>query len=92
MEVVDPYLNDRIAQEVFGRAERDARGKVPDRRYVYVPWNAAPGTVRQIWENVRPQQTLTIGKDDEIAGIPDQRVQRRLEGSVPILHYVHEGG
>jgi amino acid transporter len=90
MEVVDPYLNDRTAQEVFGRVERDARGKVPDRRYVYVPWNAPPGTVRQIWDNVRPQQTLTIGEDDEIAGIPDQRVERRLEGSVPILHYVHE--
>jgi amino acid transporter len=90
MEVVDPYLNDRTAQEVFGRAERDARGKVADRRYVYVPWNAPPGTMRQIWDNVRPQQALTIGEDDEIAGIPDQRVERRLEGSVPILHYVHD--
>ncbi|HVS07457.1 MAG TPA: APC family permease [Candidatus Dormibacteraeota bacterium] len=90
MEVVDPYLNDRTAQEVFGRAERDARGKVPDRRYVYVPWNAPLATVRQIWDNVRPQQTLTIGEDDEIGGIPDQRVERRLEGSVQILHYFHE--
>jgi hypothetical protein len=90
MEVVDPYLNDRTAQEVFGRAERDARRKVADRRYVYVPWSAPPGTMRQIWDNVRPQQTLTIGEDDEIAGIPDQRVERRLEGSVPILHYVHD--
>ena len=43
--------------------------------------------MRQIWDNVRPQQTLTIGEDNEIASIPDQRVERRLQGSVSILNY-----
>ena len=57
-----------------------------------MPWNAPPGTVRQIWKSVRPQQTLTVGQDSEIASIPDQRVERRLERSVPILHYVHDVG
>jgi len=58
MEVLDPYLNDRTAQEVFGRADRDARGHVPDRRYIYVPWNAPEGTMEGILETARPVKTL----------------------------------
>jgi len=58
MEILDPYLNDRTAQQVFGRAERDARGHIPDRRYIYVPWNAPEGTMEQIFETARPARTL----------------------------------
>ncbi len=60
MEVLDPYLNDRTAQEVFGRTERDARGRIPDRRYLYVPWNAPDGTLQRILETARPATTLTM--------------------------------
>ncbi|HEY8740977.1 MAG TPA: APC family permease [Candidatus Dormibacteraeota bacterium] len=60
MEVIDPYLNDRTAQEVFGRTERDARDRIPDRRYLYVPWNAPDGTMQQIVETARPATTLTM--------------------------------
>ncbi|HEY8678132.1 MAG TPA: hypothetical protein VIN39_05810 [Candidatus Dormibacteraeota bacterium] len=57
----------------------------------YMPWNAAPGMLRQIWENVRPGQTLTVSDEQsQAATIPGQRVERVAEGSVPILHYFHE--
>jgi hypothetical protein len=37
----------------------------------------------------RLRDTPTVGEDSEIASIPDQRVERRQEGSVPILDYIH---
>ncbi len=93
MALVDPYLNDGHAQQLFGRAERDARlKKVRDRRYIYVPWNAAPGVLQQILQNLRPQQTITVANEkSRAATVPGQRVERVLEGSVPILHYFHDG-
>ena len=37
-------------------------------------------------KEIEPHDVI-IGKDDEIAAIPGQRVERRLEGSVSILNY-----
>jgi hypothetical protein len=63
MEIVDPYLEDPQAKELFGKAEKQAiRAKSPARRYVYL--QAEPSLVPQIWHYVRPHD-IVFAADDE---------------------------
>jgi len=59
-EVVDPYLDDRAAQDAFGRIERLARRLNLNRRYVYVPAGDGPQAVTRVWQRLQPQDTLAL--------------------------------
>jgi hypothetical protein len=88
-EVVDPYLNDRAAQEAFSRAERVGRRLGLQRRYVYVPAQEEPGGVRQVWKTIRPQDTLAVAGDEAaLCGLAPDRVRRPAGGALPIVHYL----
>jgi hypothetical protein len=89
-EVVDPYLNDRAAQEAFSRAESVGRRLgLRRRRYVYVPAQEQPGGVRQVWKTIRPQVTLAVAGDEAALGrIAPDRVRRPAGGALPLVHYL----
>ncbi|QBD78076.1 APC family permease [Ktedonosporobacter rubrisoli] len=64
MEIVDPYLEDQKAKESFGKAESLAiKTKVPTRRYIYL--QAQPDIVAQVWQKLRPRDTIIAAEDNE---------------------------
>jgi hypothetical protein len=91
LEVSDPYLEDRRAQAAFALADRIARKKVRDRRYVYVPATQRPEMVGEVWRTVRPRETiLAEGDQDVLPPVSLERVRRVRVDGVPILHLVSD--
>jgi len=87
-EIVNPYLDDPAAQEAFAQAERLARRKRLNHRYLYLPSTAGPDAVAAFWRTLHPEEALVVaGEEDILAGIPAARVSYSDEGGVPILHY-----
>jgi len=87
-EIVNPYLDDPAAQEAFAQAERLARRKRLNHRYLYLPSTAGPDAVAEFWHTLRPEEALVVAGEEEIlAGIPAARVSYSDEGGVPVLHY-----
>ncbi len=67
-EVVDPYLEDEQAKELFSRAESQARkAKIGTRRFVYR--QQEPGTIGRVWQIVHPHDTIVPA--EEVASIED---------------------
>ncbi len=88
MEIVDPYLNDQDAQEIFGRAERAGRVHGGHRKYLYVAKGSEAGALTRVWEGMHPEHTLVAeGDDGEFGEIPPARVRRIMQDSVPIRDY-----
>jgi len=88
MEIVDPYLNDHDAQEIFGRAERAVRGHGGHRKYLYVGKGSEAGAVTRVREGIQPEHTLVVeGDDGEFGEIPPARVRRIICDSVPVRDY-----
>ncbi len=89
LEVADPYLEDREAQSVFARAEREARRTISDRRYVYVPGNLRREAVGDVWRRIQPRETLVAeGGHDVLPPIAVDRVRRTHSGGVTVLHLI----
>jgi hypothetical protein len=88
MEIVDPYLNDQDAQEIFGRAERAGRAHDGHRKYLYVGKGSEADAVTRVREGIQPEHTLvTEGDDGEFGKIKPDRVRRIIQDSVPIRDY-----
>lgn len=88
MEIVDPYLNDQHAQEIFGRVEHAARDHGGHRKYVYVGKGLAADAVNRVWDALQPDDTLVVAGDDEdFVRIPTGGVHHMIQDSVPILDY-----
>jgi amino acid transporter len=67
-EVIDPYLEDEQAKELFGKAESQARrARINTRRYVYRHYE--PGTIARVWQIVHPHDTIVPA--DEVPKIED---------------------
>lgn len=64
-ETVDPYLEDEAAKEAFAEAETIARERGVKRRYVYL--TNGPDAVFQIWQILRPRDTILVDQDSQIA-------------------------
>ena len=91
MEIVDPYLNDQHAQEIFGRAERAGRVHGGHRKYLYVGKGSEAGALTRVWEGIHPKHTLVVeGDDGEFGEIPLAHARHIIQDSVPILDYVME--
>jgi amino acid transporter len=59
LEVVDPYLDDRQAQEVFSEAEAEATRLRVDSRYIYIPGRAQPGVRDWVIQTLNPETTIS---------------------------------
>jgi hypothetical protein len=89
LEVVNPYLRDRVAQVAFARAERVARKVSRDRHYVYVPGEFRREAVGDIWKELFPRETLLIdGDQDVLPPLAVDRVRRTYVDGFPVLHLV----
>ena len=64
-ETYDPYFQDEAAKQAFGEAELVAREKGVKREYVYL--SKAPDAVFQFWQILRPQDTIIVDEDSQIA-------------------------
>jgi hypothetical protein len=64
-ETYDPYFEDEAAKQAFGDAELVAREKGVKREYVYL--SKAPDDVFQFWQILRPQDTIIVDEDSQIA-------------------------
>jgi len=89
MEHHHPYLKDRPAQVAFARAERAARKRSRDRRYIYVPGDLRQSAVGDVWKAVFPKQTVVAeGAEASLPGIAVDRVRRTYFDGYPILRLV----
>jgi amino acid transporter len=64
-EIVDRYLEDEDAQKAFGEAESIAREVGIKRQYDYL--SKKPDSVFQLWQVLRPQDTIIVDEDSQIA-------------------------
>ena len=88
MEIVDPYLADAAAQEVFGRVEREARRHGGHRKYIYVGKGTAAEAVSRIDVALRPMHTLVVDSSQERSTpTAPGRPARTTVDSVAVLDY-----
>ena len=64
-ETYDPYFEDEAAKQAFGESENVAREKGIKRQYVYLA--KAPDAVFQLWQVLRPRDTIIVDEDSQIA-------------------------
>jgi amino acid transporter len=86
-EIVDPYPDDAVAQEVFERAASTARKGRLASRFIYVPAGAPAGTVEWLVTHMAPKETIML--DDGAGLAPSDRftLERATAGDTPVLHY-----
>ena len=93
LEVVSPYLDDRHAQEAFGAAERLARERHLDRRYLYLPGSDEPTAISDLWDALQPERTIVASVDKGLLlKIPPTLLQSPEDKSGSILQYRKERG
>jgi amino acid transporter len=89
LEVQDPYLADRAAQVAFARAERAARHRVRDRRYIYVPGELRREAVGDVWRQLHPHETILAEEDhDTLPPVALDRVRRVSVDGLSVLRLV----
>jgi amino acid transporter len=87
LEVADPYLRDYSAHDAFARAEMLARGKVPNRRYVYMPGSLPREMVGEVWRTVGPRETLvTVEDQGMLPPMAVDRIRRHVADGTTVLH------
>lgn len=86
MEIVDPYLDDQQAKELFSKAEGQAmRARIPFRRYVYL--QARPDLVTQIWQFAHPRDIILAAADEEqVKDINPDRVRYESTPAGKVVH------
>jgi amino acid transporter len=86
LEVQDPYLADRAARVAFARAERAARRRVRDRRYLYVPGDLRQEAVGDVWRQLRPRETVLVeGDQGVLPPVAIDRVRRISVDGITVL-------
>jgi amino acid transporter len=92
LEVTDPYLQDRRAQAAFAQADRNARGRIRDRRYVYIPEAAGTHIVAEVWRAIRPDGVIYGEEDQDLVPEPDrERADKAYVNGLPVLQVWAEG-
>lgn len=90
-EVVSPYLDDQAAQEAFGAAERVARSRHLDCRYLYVPSSDEPTAIADLWQALHPERIIVASEDSGLLSkIPPTLLQGPEDKSGSILQYRKE--
>ncbi len=84
-EFVDPYLDDQQAKEYFGRAEHLAQRSKTPTRFLYR--QEEPGTVANIWQVVRPHDTVVAAKNtSEIEDVNPDRIRYDVTPEGKVAH------
>jgi hypothetical protein len=87
LEVADPYLRDFSAHDAFARAEMFSRGKVKNRRYVYMPGSLPREMVGEVWRTVGPRETVvTVEDQGMLPPMAVDRVRRHSTDGTTVLH------
>jgi amino acid transporter len=86
-EIVDPYADDVIAQDVFAKAASAARKGRLDSRFIYVPAAAPEGTVEWLVAHMAPKETLMLDDGAGLAAADRYTLERTQTGETPVLHY-----
>jgi amino acid transporter len=86
MEIVDPYLEDQQARQIFGKAENlILQAKLPNRRYVYL--QAKPSLITQIWQYVHPRDIILAVEDEEqLKDINPDRIRYETTANGKVIH------
>ena len=86
LEIVDPYLEDPVAKESFSKAEALAiKANIPTRRYVYLQGD--PDLVTQVWQVIRPYDTVMAVADNErYKDINPDRMRYQLTTEGKVAH------
>ncbi len=84
-EVIDPYLEDQLAKEYFGKAENLAnKSKVP-RRFVYR--QEEPGVVASVWQVVHPRDTVVAAENaEDVKDVNPDRIRYELMPGGKVAH------
>jgi amino acid transporter len=86
-EIVDPYADDRTAQDVFAKAASAARKGRLDSRFIYVPAAAPAGTFEWLMTDMAPQETIMLDDGAGLAAADRFTVEHATAGDTPVLHY-----
>jgi len=86
LEIVDPYLEDLHAKEIFGKAESlSLRAKLPMRKYVYL--QGEPNIVGQVWQLVHPSDTVTAAENSQrFQDINPDRIRYEITPDGKVAH------
>jgi amino acid transporter len=86
LEIVDPYLEDLHAKEIFGKAESlSLRAKLPMRKYVYL--QGEPNIVGQVWQLVHPHDTVTAAENSQrFQDINPDRIRYEITPDGKVAH------
>jgi len=86
MEIVDPYLEDQEAKQIFGQAESMAlQAKVPERKYVYIL--DGPDIVTHVWQALHPRDTIIAAEENEqFKDINPDRIRYELTPEGKVAH------
>jgi hypothetical protein len=64
-----------------------ARGKVPNRRYVYMPGSLPREMVGEVWRTVGPRETLvTVEDQGMLPPMAVDRIRRHVADGTTVLH------
>ncbi len=84
-EFVDPYHDDPQAKEIFGRAENMAQKSKIARRYLYR--QQRPGVIANIWQVVRPRDTVVAAENAlEAVDVNPDRIRFELTPDGKVAH------
>ena len=88
-ELLDPYLDDQQAKEIFGHAEHLAQRAKIARRYVYK--QEEPGVVANVWKIVHPRDTVvTADAVPEVEDINPDRIRYELTPQGKVAHLLKQ--
>ncbi|HEU5227840.1 MAG TPA: APC family permease [Ktedonobacteraceae bacterium] len=90
MEIVDPYLEDQQAKADFSKAEGLAlKARIPTRKYLYL--HEEPDVVSQVWQFMRPHDTVVAAEDSErFKDINPDRIRYEITPQGKVAHLLKE--
>jgi len=87
LEIADPYLHDHTAWEIFAKAEMAARDGIKVRRYLYVAGNLSRSSLGQIWQQLKPLDTVLLdGERQMLPALAITRVAQHYQHGICVLH------
>jgi amino acid transporter len=89
MEIIDPYLEDLQAKDLFSKAEGLAlKAQLPNRTYIYL--QEPREMVSQVWQSMHPHDTLFAYNDDDQLSkdINPDRIRFEVTPDGRVAHYL----
>lgn len=86
MEIVDPYLDDPVAKEYFGKAEgMSLKAKLPNRYFVYL--QDKPDILSHAWQIIHPHDTVVASQEGkQFKDINPDRIRYEVTPEGKVAH------